>query len=155
MIRSLRLRAPATSCLELPALLLLGAGRRLDQRRRVAVLDRPALLGDVVEEGEEPVELVLRDRVELVAVAAGAGQRQAQPDGRGRVDAVDDVLDGVLLGDDAPFAVAAMVAVEAGRDLLVERRAGQQVAGELLDRELVERQVAVDRRRSPSRASAT
>ena len=102
-------------------LLLLGAGRRLDHRGRVAELDRPAVLGDVVEEGEELVELFLGDRVELVAVAAGAAERQAQPDGRGGLDAIDDVLDGVLLGDDAPLAVAAMVAVEPGRDLLVER----------------------------------
>ena len=43
-----------------------------------------------------------------------------------------------------PSVFAAMVAVEAGGDLLVERRVRQQVAGELLDRELVERHVAVE-----------
>ena len=114
----LQVRQPALKRVEL---FLLVAGRRLDERRRVAELDRPAVLGDVVEEGEEPVEVLLRDRVELVVVAAGAAEGQAQPDGRRGVDAIDDVLDGVLLGDDAALGVAAMVAVEAGRDLLVER----------------------------------
>ena len=84
-------------------------------------LSRPALFGNGVEECKEPVELFLADRVELVAMAAGAGQCQAQPHGRGRIDAIDDVFDGVFFGDDPPFAVAAMVAVEAGGDLLVER----------------------------------
>ena len=94
----------------------------LDQRRRVAELDGLAAFRHVVEEGEELVELLLRDRVVLVVVAAGAADRQAEPDGGGGLDAVDDVLDGVLLGDDAALGVAAMVAVEAGGDLLVERR---------------------------------
>ena len=123
----------------------LPARRRLDHRGRVAELDRPPVLGDVVEEGEESVEIFVRDRVELVAVAPGAGEGQAQPDRCRRIDAIDDVLDRVLLGDDAPFAVAAMVAIEPGRNLLVERWRRQQVAGELLDREPVERQIAVER----------
>ena len=37
-----------------------------------------------------------------------------------------------------------VAAMEAGGDLLVERRIGQQVAGQLLDGELVERQIAVE-----------
>ena len=38
-----------------------------------------------------------------------------------------------------------MVAIEPGRDLLVERRTREHVAGDLLQRELVERQIAVER----------
>ena len=85
------------------------------------------LLRHVVEVGEELVELLLRERIVLVVVAAGAAERQAEPHGRGRLHAVDDVLDGVLLGDDAAFGVAAVVAVEAGGDPLVER--GVRAAG--------------------------
>ena len=129
--------------LERVELFPLCAGRCLDHRGRVAELDRPPVLGDVVEEGEELVEILLCDRVELVAVAAGAGERQAQPDRCRCIDAIDDVLDGVLLGDDAPLAVATMVAIEPGRDPLVEGWRRQQIAGELLDREPVERQIAV------------
>ncbi len=128
-------------------LLLLGAGRGLDERRRVAVFDRPAVLGDVVEEREEPVVVLLGDRVEFVAVASGAADGQAQPDGRRGVDAVDHVFGGVFLGDDAALGVAAMVPVEAGRDPLIQRRAREQIAGELFDREAVERPVAGCRRR--------
>ena len=76
-------------------------------------------------------------------VAARAAHRQAQPDGRRGFDAIDDVLDGVLFGDDAAFGVGAMIAIEAGGDVLLERGIGQQIAGQLLDRELIERQVAV------------
>ena len=44
-----------------------------------------------------------------------------------------------------PSALVAMIAVETRRDLLVERRVRQQVARDLLDRELIERHVAVER----------
>ena len=45
---------------------------------------------------------------------------------------------------DAAFVGRDVAAVEAGGDLLVERGVGQQVAGELLDGELVERHVPVE-----------
>ena len=51
------------------------------------------VLRHVVEEGEQLVELLLRERVVLVVVAAGAAERQPEPDRRRRLDAVDDVLD--------------------------------------------------------------
>ena len=98
----------------------------------------------VVEEGEELVVLALRQRVVLVVVALGAADRQAEPDRRRRVDAVDDRLDAELLLVDAALVVGQRVAVEAGGQLLREAGAGQQVAGQLLDGELVERQVAVE-----------
>ena len=126
-------------------LLLLVACGSLDVRRGVAVLHRAALLRHVVEVREELVELALRNRVELVVVAPGAADREAEPHGRGRIHAVHDVLHRVLFRHDAAFGVAPVVAVEAGRDALVERRTRQHVARELLDGEPVERQVAVVR----------
>ena len=76
----------------------------------------------VVEEGEELVILALRDRIELVVVALAAADRQAQEDDAGGVDAIDDRLDAELLEVDAAFLVDLRVAVEAGGDLLLERR---------------------------------
>src|SRR5262249_11084974 len=85
-----RLRLPRTPALlgrsqprlQGAELLLLVARRRLDERRGVAVLDRLALLRDVVEVGEDAVELLLRNRVVLVIVALGAAQGQPEPDRR-------------------------------------------------------------------------
>jgi hypothetical protein len=50
-----------------------------------------------------------------------------------------------LLVDGAAFAVGHRVAVKSGRDELVFGRVRQQVAGNLLDRELIERLVGVER----------
>ena len=93
----------------------------------------------VVEEGEEPVVLALADRVVLVVVALRAADRQAEQDRARRVDPVDDRLDPELLDVDPPFLVDRRVAVEPGGDPLAERGARPQVAGDLVDREPVER----------------
>ena len=97
----------------------------------------------VVEEGQQPVVVALRDRVELVVVALAAADGQAEPDAAGGVDAIDDGLDAELFHIDAAFFVNEGVAVEAGGDALAPGGVRQQVAGQLLDRELVERQVGV------------
>ena len=96
---------------ELGELVVGGGG---DHGRRVAVLERLAPLGHVVEVGEDLVELALRHRVELVVVAAGAPQGQPHPHRARRRHPVDHVLDQELLGDDAALAVLAVVAVEGG-----------------------------------------
>src|SRR5437899_2435422 len=101
-------------------LFLLGSRGRLDHRRGVAVLDRLAALRHVVEEREELIVLFLSKRVVLVAVTASAAQRHAEPDRRRCINAVDDVLDGILLGDNAALGIAAVVAIEAGSDSLFE-----------------------------------
>ena len=61
------------------------------------------------------------------------------------VDAVGDVLDAVLLRDDAAFLALHVIAVEGRREALFGRRVGQQVTGELPGDELVHRHVAVER----------
>src|SRR5690242_14771903 len=45
----------------------------------------------------------------------------------------------------AALFVEHRVAMEPGGDALLRRRAGQQITGELLDRELIERHVRIDR----------
>ena len=82
-------------------------------------------------------------------VTATAANRQAEPNGASRLDAVHDILDARLFRDPAPFAVERMIAMKSGRDFLVERRVRQQVARKLLDGELIERHVRVDRANRP------
>ena len=80
-----------------------------------------AVLRRVVEERRQRVELLLRDRVELVVVADRAAGGQAEPDLRDGLGAVAGVEDEVLLGDRAALVGRDVAAVEAGGDLLVER----------------------------------
>jgi hypothetical protein len=103
----------------------------------------------LVEEGEQPIVIALRDGIVLVVVALGAFERRAEPHGSDRVDAVEDLVDAMLLLVGAGLDVDRRAAVEAGREALVERRAGQQVAGELLQGEAVEGQVGVERAHDP------
>ena len=77
-----------------------------------------------------------------MVVAAGAADGHAQKDGAVGVDLVHDVADVDLLLDRSSLAGRNVAAVEAGGDHLVERGVGQQVAGQLLDDELIERLVA-------------
>ena len=107
---------------ELFQLGLLFGGGGAHQRDGVADAAVFADFGDVVEEGEELVVVALRDRVELVVVAAGAFDREAEPGRADGADAVGDVFDAVLLVDDAAFGVDDVVAAEAGGDALIERR---------------------------------
>ncbi len=79
-----------------------------------------------------------------MVVAASAANGQPQPYGAGRIDAVHHVFNLVLLGNDAAFRVAAMVAVETGRDSLLQRGVRQQIARQLFDGKAVERQIGVE-----------
>ena len=106
----------------------------------------PSIAGlrGVVEEGGQLVKLALRERIELVVVADRAAGRQAQPDLRGGFGAVAVVEHEIFFVDRAAFAGGDVAAIEARGDLLIERAIRQQVAGQLLDRELIERHVAVE-----------
>ena len=80
-----------------------------------------AVLRGVVEEGGQRVELLLRERIELVIVADGAAGGQAEPDLAGGLGAVAGVEHEVLLVDRAAFVGRDVAAVEAGGDALIER----------------------------------
>ena len=114
-------------------------GRRVGD---VAVHD---VLGGVPEERGHRVELALRDGVELVVVAGGAADGQAEEDvadGLGPVLGVDRL---VLLRHHPALVGGDVVALKAGGHELVEARLGQEVAGHLLDDEVVEGLVLVER----------
>jgi hypothetical protein len=115
-----------------------------DRRLVLAVL-----VGGVVQDRVDAEELLLREWVVLVVVALATGDRGAHPGAHRRVHAVDHRDRTELLVDRAPLTVGERVAVEAGRDPVVERGLGQQVAGELADCELVEGHVAVERPDDP------
>ena len=129
--------------LQLGKLLLLPAGGRLDHGRRIAVLVDLAALGDVVEEGEGPIKLLLAEGIVLVVVAAGAAQGEAQPDGGRGLHPVHHVLDGKFVCDDAALAVAPVVAIEAGGDPLFQGGLGEHVPGQLLHGEAIEGHVGI------------
>jgi hypothetical protein len=97
------------------------------------------------KEREEPVVLALGDRVVLVGVALGAADRQPEPDGAGRRRPVGHGVEAELQRVDPPLLVEHRVAVEPGGDLLRRGGVRQQVPGELLDGEPVERHVGVER----------
>ena len=127
--------------------------RHRHDRRRVVDVAIHRRLGRVIEERRQLVELLLRERIELVVVADGAASRQPHPHRGRRLGPVAAVDDPVFLVDRPPFARRDVAAVEAAGDLVVEldltrqrRRLGvYQVAGELENRELVKRHVAVER----------
>ncbi len=115
--------------------------RLVRQLVRVADVRR---LRHVVEQRVKLVKLPLRNRVVFVVVTPRAAKRQPEENRRRRLDAIHHGLDAVLLIDDASLALDRMVAVETSRHALGDRRVRQQVAGELLEGEPVERHVVVE-----------
>ena len=95
------------------------------------------------------VVVLLGDRIVLMVVALRAGDRHAQPGGRRAFDAVEEAHVALFFGDVATFAVEDVVPVEGRGDLLVERRVREQVAGEHLGAELVERLVSIQALHQP------
>ena len=71
----------------------------------VAFIAIQSTLRHRVEESEEAIKILLRDRVEFVVVAARAAHGEAQEGGGGGADAIDHVLDVILSGDGADFTV--------------------------------------------------
>ena len=109
----------------------------------VARVDTPLL--HVGEEGLQGVEVSGLDRVELMVVALRAAERAAQPGVGDRADALGAVFGEILLELGAAFAGHHVQAVVAAGGQLFFGRVRQQVAGELLTREDVERLVGVER----------
>ena len=124
--------------------LLVTRGRQ-DIRLRVAVFDGSAFFRNIVEEREQRIEVGLRDRIIFVIVTSGTHRGQPEPDRGRRFHSINDVFDGIFFGDDSPFCIAAVIAVESRRDFLFQRRFGQLITGKLFDGELVERHVGIER----------
>ncbi len=103
----------------------------------------------VVEEREELVVLAMADRIILVRMALRATDGEAKPDGAGRGHAVHHRFDAKLLVVHAPFLVDERVTMKTRGDPLFARRVGQKIAGQLLDRELIEGHVRVERANHP------
>ncbi|MFO0871301.1 MAG: hypothetical protein U0935_20450 [Pirellulales bacterium] len=71
-------------------------------------------------------------------------RRRTEPDLAGRGDSIGDRIDTELFLVGATFLIDQRIAVETGGDNLVGGGAGKQVARQLLDRELVEQEIAVE-----------
>ena len=79
-----------------------------------------------------------------MGVAPGAGHREPQPDRARGFDAVEGVLGLVFLDDGAAFARAHVATDIARRNFLVKLCFWQQIASQLLDRELIVGHVFVE-----------
>ena len=93
----------------------------------------------------ERIKFFLGHRVELVAVTDRTLQRQAEKNSRECLGTVNGIPDQHFVVDRSPFARRNITAIKARGDLLIHRRIGNQIPRQLLDRELVERQILVDR----------
>jgi hypothetical protein len=79
-----------------------------------------------------------------VVVALRAAKRAAKPRGRHAAHPLGAVFREILLRLRTAFAGHHVEPVVAGRDALLDRRVGQEIAGELLGRELIEALVGVE-----------
>ena len=76
-------------------------------------------------------------------------QRGTEPDGARGVDAVDDLVDPAFLRLGTRFDVGGRAAMKASGNDLLRRGIGQQISGDLLQRELIERHVGIERVHHP------
>ena len=76
-------------------------------------------------------------------MASRALRGQPQPNRRGRLNAILGIVRFQFGGDRTPFVAGDVAAMEPGGNLLIERAVRQQVASQLLDRESVERLIAI------------
>ena len=112
-----------------------------DLGRRV---DGGAGLVGVVEEGEQAVVLIVRERIELVAVALGALGRDPEHRLAEAVNPIEHLHHPELLRNDRSFLVEHAVAQKTGGHDLVLRGIRKQVAGHLLDHEAIVGEIAVE-----------
>ena len=78
-------------------------------------------------------------------VALSTADAEAEPDGAGGGHAVEDAVDPELFLVDAALLIDLRVAMKAGGDDLALAGLRQEIAGELLDGELVEGHVRIER----------
>ena len=130
---------PGNLSLPLLALqLLLGGVKRL-HRSFVHTIS----IRRVVEDGEQAEVIFLGDGVVLVSMTLGTGHRGAHPNGHGGVHAIHDGDVAVFLVARAALVVRHRIAMKRGRGQLLIGGVVQQIAGDLLQGELIERLVGV------------
>ena len=134
-------RYSRTDFLEFPVYFRRGQHHR---GRSLAIVGNSARFLVLVEKRVERIEILLRNRVVLVVVAAGTLHGQAQKRLAKRTGAVGHVFGAVFLVNDAAFLALRVVAVETGGNERVAARIGQQVAGQLPRHEVSEWQVLVE-----------
>ena len=110
----------------------------------VSILTEPDEFKGSLKDRFESIVIPLRDRVVLVRVALAALQRQAQPHFAQRVGSIDGPFDAILFPINSAFGVDKRVTVKTGGNVLIGGRAGEEVAGNLLDRELIEGHIIVE-----------
>ena len=98
----------------------------------------------LLKKAKNSVVVVLGDGIKLVVVAAGAFHGQSQPGHGSGPHAVIYVGDAIFFADDPAFGIDAVIAVEAGRDLLVQAGRFLQVPGQLIGDKAVIGQVLVE-----------
>ncbi len=103
----------------------------------------------VVEEGEQLIEITLRDRIVFVVVADGTFQGESHERGPNGADAVDHVPREALFGQRRATVDDQMQPIETRRDQLIGRRRRIEIACDLRDRELVVGQVVIERADHP------
>ena len=129
--------------------LLLFRSGQLHGRRRQKRVSIHSLLGNVVEDRKKLIELLLPDGVEFVVVADRATHGQTQPDRGSGFHPVHRVTRLKLLVNRSAFAGADVAAIEPRSDQLIPRGMRQEIAGQLVDGELVERKVLIERLHHP------
>ncbi len=97
----------------------------------------------IVPYRQKAVVLLLRNRIVFVGVALCATHRQSHPHLHRRIHSIDDGRHPEFFIVRSSFAVGHRVAVKRRGQLLLRRRLRQQVARQLLDRELVEWHVPI------------
>ncbi len=130
---------------QFPFPLSLLPGGHFDRWRRQQLVPVHRILGETEEIREELVEFLLGERVELVIVTSSAPGGEAEPHRRGGLDPLHRVAHVVFLVDRSPFSGGHVASVEPGGDPLTQGRLREEIPGQLLDRELVEGLVGVER----------
>ena len=120
-------------------LFLLPVGENFQERTFIT----PIRVGGIIKDGKHAVEFLLANGIILVIVALAAGHGGTHPDGHGGIYPVNDGHVAKFLIISAPLAVGLGVAMEGSSRELILGRVGQQIAGHLLDGELIKGKITV------------
>ena len=113
-----------------------------------AFISAIGILG-IIKDRKHLEELFLTQGIILVIVALRAGNGRAHPRGHGGIHSIDhgDVSKFLIIR--ASFAIGLSVSMKSGGNELVVGWLGKQVAGQLLARKLIKREIAVKRADNP------